>query len=235
VDNEDGMGALQVDDSHLYWLRSPAQGASAGQVRRVAKVAGAIAESITQEALDPASLTLQGGSLFYPATGSTAGVRQLATSGGASFDGFSGVFHTLASSGATICAAGPDADALASDPNSTLQAVTCGALDGSGAHLVASGLSAEVGALVVTDTTVYYATADGSLSAVAVDGSGAAIPSGNTGIVTSSDGTVDTTPANTVSPVFVSGPAGGVTLAVDATSIYWAHASGDGIYSLPLL
>ena len=210
VQNEDGLGALQVDDASVYWLRGPAQGAAAGQVRKAAKTPSTSVETLAQQPIDPGALALSGATLYYPGTGSAAGMQELPTGGGTPAAAMAGVFHILSTRGASVCGAGPDPSALAQDPNATSQAITCAGLDGSNPRAVASGLGV-VGALALDDAgMIYFATLDGSVGVASVDGSSAAGPM-----------------------IFASGPPGGASVAVDATSVYWANESGDAIFAVP--
>jgi hypothetical protein len=238
IQNEDGLGDLQVDTGRLYWLRLQGQGSSSGQVRTATAAPGATASQLFADTLAPGalSLALAGRALYYPALDSSAlgeptSVHQLAEAGGAPTAALDGIFHTVATFGATVCAAGPDPQALATDSLSTAEAVTCAALDGSGARVLASGLASPVAALAVDGSSVYFATDDGSVSAASLDGTPIAPPSD---IVTSSDATAATPTYTQGGPVtFAMGPAGGASLAADGTNVYWAYTNGDAVMSLP--
>jgi hypothetical protein len=236
-----GLGDLQVDDTHLYWLRSGSSD-SPGQVRKAEKALQTTPETLATGTLDPGTLTRAGAFLYYPAVGDGAGANELSTSGGTPVTEFAGVFHRLATNGAVLCSAGIDAQALAQDPTTTAQSITCAQPDASGlvtnsdgtvadgrSRIVASGLGF-VTSMSVDDTNIYFTTDDGQFSVVGLDGSA---PAGVTSIVTSSDGTTDTGSGVSGPAVIASGPAGGANVAVDLTSVYWAHSKGNAIFAAP--
>ena len=238
-ENEDGVGSLQVDASYAYWLRGPGEGAAnaTGQVRKAPKAVAAAVQTLLSDSIDPHALALNG-SLYFPATITTplaagSGLYALPTTGGTPVAATSGQFATVATYGASICSAGADAQALATNPNATAQAITCTALDGSNPTVVAAGLPSLVTSLTLDDTTVYFGTADGTMSAVAVDGT---TPVGG-GAVTSPDGTaiLGPTSSGAYGPVvFASGPtAAASVVAVDVTQVYWAHTGGNAIFAMP--
>jgi hypothetical protein len=230
VANANGLGALQVDDASLFWLVNPDEGTPAGQVLKAPKSAGANpAVLLTMSSLDPGTLALVGSTLYYadPLPGSSqGGVRELDIKGGMPVTDVIGSFHLIASGRSTVCSAGPDPQALATDPLTTAQAITCAALDGSNAHVVAGALSV-VTSIALDDVTVYFATVDGSLTAVPV-----AHVSPSSGASTS-DGSGSGTCQCPGATVFATGPAGGATVAIDDTNVYWAHVNGNAIFVLP--
>ncbi len=236
VANQDGLGDLKVDDTHLYWLvaQAQAQGASTAEVRSALKAAGAAPATLATDGLSSNVLALAG-SLYYlsPGTMGAAGVRELPVTGGTPSTDVSGDYYALASSGASLCTSGPDTAALANDPSSTAQAVTCAALDGSNSRVVASGLTTPInptGGLALDGSTVYFATADGSFSAASLDGSVIPSPSGS---ITSSDATWIAPTYPPGGPVlFAAGAAGGGLITSDGTSVYWTDGAGS-IYSMP--
>jgi hypothetical protein len=247
VQNEDGLGDLQVGDG-VYWLRAQGEGFASGDVRRALKVPSATAETLLSDVLYPGALALAGTTLYYPALGTMmvgdgSGVRQIPadvpTTGTKPAVDFDGVFYTLSTHGSSVCGSGIDPTALAMDPKTSFQAVTCAALDGSGQRVVASGLTSAVVSVVLDDTYVYFATADGAVSVIGLDGSAPPVPSG---AVTSSDGTngvvttSDGTPVPAAQPggptIIAMGPPGGISLALDATSVYWAHVAGDAVFAM---
>jgi hypothetical protein len=262
VANANGLGALQVDDASLFWLVNPDEGASAGQVLKAPKSAGANpAALLTMSSLDPGTLSLVGSTLYYfdplPGT-SQGGVRELDSKGGMPITDVIGSFHLVASGPSTVCSAGPDPRALATDPLATAQAITCAALDGSNAHVVAGALSV-VTSIALDDATVYFATVDGSLTALPVDhvsptagastsdgeNGGSTVPagacyggagcscSGGAGGVQVCDASGSGTCQCPGATVFATGPAGGATVAIDDTNVYWAHVNGEAIFVLP--
>ncbi len=239
-ENEDGVGSVQVDATSLYWLRAADETSATGQIRKAPKIAGSTVETLLSDSLDPGGLALNG-SLDFPAnvtatpatpTADTSALYTLPTTGGTPVAAASGSFDSVVTYGANICSAGPDAAALALDPNSTAQAITCTALDGSNPNVVASGLTNVVTTMTLDDTTVYFGTADGTMSAVALDGTSPVF----TGTVTSPDDATVVGPTSTGStgPVtFATGPAGSASLAVDVTQVYWAHANGNAVFAMP--
>jgi hypothetical protein len=241
-ENEDGLGSLQVDDTSVYWLRAITEVTTSGQgqVRKAPKTVGATVQTLLSDSLDPGALALNG-SLYFPAgvaatpetpALATTGLYTLPTTGGTAVAAVSGSFDSVVTYGANICSAGPDAQALSLDSSSTAQAITCTALDGSNPNVVAAGLANVVTTMTLDDTTVYFGTADGTMSAVALDGTSPIV----TGPVTSpDDGTVvGTTSTGGSGPVtFATGPAGSASLAVDITQVYWAHTNGNAIFAMP--
>ena len=73
---------------------------------------------------------------------------------------------------------------------------------------VGAGPPQEGAGLVADDTQVYFSTLEGDLSFVSL-----------------LDGGSPTS--------FASGPSGRTSIAVDRTSIYWAHADGDAVFVYP--
>jgi hypothetical protein len=237
-----GLDDLQVDATQagqIYWIPSADQGQ--GQVLAAAKVIGAAGAIINEQGASVGkALALTGPDLYYPAvysgptsqtTSDPATVIRVTTSADVYTDTMPGVFYGLTTFGSTICGSGPDAQALALDPTSTAQAVTCAALDGSDVHVVVSGISSNVEALAVDGSSVYFASFDGSVSAASLDG-GTIVPTQD--IITSSDDTTTPpSPAPGAPVVFAVGPQGGASLAVDGSSVYWAYANGDAVLSMP--
>jgi hypothetical protein len=242
---EDGLGTLQLDDNHVYWLR-PGNTAGPGMLRKAPKVASAAVDTIAESALDPNSLLLAGSLYFYdPSTtgGSSPSVLAIATDGGGMTQVIGGSFHMVATNGSTICGAGTDPRAVAVNPTSTTQAIVCASLDGGtgtvtssddttgGPRTVASDLGFVV-AMTLDDNTIYFVTDDGQVSAVGLNG--AAPGDTSVPVVTSSDGTTDSSSsAAGASVVMATGPAGGASITLDATSVYWVHENGDAIFSMP--
>jgi len=262
VQNVNDLGALQVDDSSVYWLVGQSEGIGSGQIVKAAKAPAAPRTVLLDMSpLDRSSITLTESRLYYVGTTSTAtGVNELGVQGGTPTTDVTGSFSIVASATNTVCSAGPDPTALSADPNATAQAVTCSALDGSNAHLVATGLPAPVISIVCDDTTVYFATTDGAVSSVPVDANIPVVMSGPTsdssgtgqapgaGICAADaacacagtttgvqvcDGMGNGTCQCPSSATFAKGPAGGASLAIDTTSVYWAHLNGDAIFALP--
>jgi len=237
-DNEDGVGALQVDDSYAYWLRAPGEGIvdAAGQVRKAPKAVAAAVQTLLSDSIDPKALALNG-SLYFPADVSTplatgTALYQLPLTGGTPVAAVTGQFTSVASYGGSICSTGADAQALSLDPTSGAQAITCTALDGTNPTIVASGLASIVTSLTLDDTNVYFGTADGSMSVVGLDGASPVM----TGSVTSPDSDTIVGPTSTGASgpvVFATGPAGVASVAVDITQVYWAHTNGNAILAMP--
>jgi hypothetical protein len=81
-------------------------------------------------------------------------------------------------------------------------------LDGTSEHVVVEG-EPKLAAVVGDSSNVYFATLDGAVSAAPIQGGGA-----------------DPTP-------IAQGPAGVVSLAMDATSIYWANSEDGAVMMMP--
>jgi hypothetical protein len=238
-ENEDGVGALQVDDTSLYWLRGideVASIATTGQVRTAPKLAASAVQTLFSDSVNPNALALNG-TLYFGAQLATPefdgfGLAELPTSGGtpvAPVAVASG--NNTASYGANVCTSGIDAQAQSLDANTTLEAITCSALDGTNPNVVAAGLTAAVMSLTLDDTTVYFNTADGAMSAVSLDGTTPIV----TGATTSPDNdtVVGATPSAGNGPVtFATGP-GSASVAVDTTQVYWAHNAGNAVFAMP--
>jgi hypothetical protein len=263
VQNVTGLGALQVDESSLYWMDGQSEGALSGQIVKAPKaLAAAQTVLLPTSPLDPNTLTLSGATLYYVALGSTpsVGVTELDVTGGMPVTDVQGSFTRVASATATVCGAGADPTALALDPTSAAQAITCSALDGSNARLVATGLTAVVTSVALDDTTVYFATADGAVSAVPVAATSPVDMSGS-----SSDGTASGQPVGagtcfegaactcsgaasgaqvcdsmgngtcqcSGAATFAMGVPGGASIAIDDTNVYWAQSAGNAVFALP--
>jgi hypothetical protein len=273
-----GQAVFQIDEASMYWLGTAQDdstcksGCSADlvcqasacvplhQVFKAAKAPAApMAALLNNTSLQPIALTLAGGNLYYATAdspGQVAGIEDLSISGGTPVTTVTGTFQLVTSATATLCSAGLDPAALALDPTATAWAVTCSALDGSNAHVVASGLANVVSSLTTDDDNVYFATVDGAVSYVPVNGNapvdmtGITPPEDTTGCVagaacscsdTSSIGMFmcDSSGVGTCQcsggTTFAKGPPGGASLAIDQTSVYWAHSAADAIFAMPRL
>jgi hypothetical protein len=264
VENVTTLGALQVDEGSLYWMVGQSEGALSGQVVKAPKApAAAQTVLLPMSPLDPNTLTLTGATLYYAgavATSAPVGLTELGVTGSAPVTDVQGTFTRVASATATVCGAGPDPVALAADPTSAAQAITCSALDGSNPRLVATGLTAVVTSVALDDTTVYFATADGAVSAVPVAATSPVDMSGS-----SSDGTASGQPVGagtcfegaactcsgaasgaqvcdsmgngtcqcSGAATFAMGVAGGASVAIDDTNVYWAQSAGNAVFALP--
>ena len=95
---------------------------------------------------------------------------------------------------------------------------------------MAAGIEAPITSVTLDETNVYFGTYDGQLNAVALDGS--APVSTSTTQVVEPDGSVSIVPVTTGSNVMplATAPAGTLSIAVDATSVYWASSNGDAIW-----
>jgi hypothetical protein len=261
VHNANGLGALQVDESSLYWMIGGGEAAVSGQILKAAKAPAASPTAlVTSATLYANTLAQVGATLYYydPLTGSTTpgGVREVDVTEGSPVTDVPGSFSQVATATSTVCSAGPDPQARALDPNATAQAVTCAALDGSNPRVVASGLTAVVTSMALDDTTVYFATADGAVSSVAADGSNPMVGSGSTSTasppgdcianagcscpgsatgVQMCDALGNTTCQCSGASTFAMSPAslGGAYLAIDPTNVYWAQPNGDAVFALP--
>jgi hypothetical protein len=199
--DEQDTVALRVDDANVYWARK------SGPIMSKPKT-GEPPVTLAIDPSHPFSLAQGGATLFWSAGQVDDGaVRDVAIAGGAVNDFDHPLSpRILAANGAYVCWASLDRDALEKDPLSSAQTLSRAALGAADAHVLARDLG-EVTALIADETHVYFATLDGKLNAVPVEG-----------------GDVTT---------FASGAGGKTSLAVDATSVYWAHEKGDAVFVYP--
>ncbi len=207
-ENEQDPVGLRVDDDNVYWARQD------GFVRRVPK-AGGERVTLAKDSGKVLALADSGVSLLWvqqePAAGeepAAGAVRQVSSSGGdAATLALAPAPRAVAANGTDVLWASLDPDALALDPKSNAMRISRAVLDGSDERVVARELH-DVDALVADDTQVYFSTLEGDLSFVSL-----------------LDGGSPTS--------FASGPSGRTSIAVDRTSIYWAHADGDAVFVYP--
>jgi hypothetical protein len=218
------IAGLQVDDTHVYWSRSRSDDQDKrGDVKRGPKGGGTpevLASSLTKPFF---SLAMVGSSLFWNVDGTRGpdgtidgAVREVAVDGGSErlFAGEIISPRSLATNGQHICWTSLDPDALTLDPTSSAQIITRADLDGTGVRRVASDLE-NLEAFVADDATIYYAYTSqnedeapyGAVASISIDGG---------------------------EPYrFARGVPGKTSIAVDQTSIYWAHQEGDALLTMP--
>ncbi len=213
---------LSTDPTSVYWT------VASGDVNAASKT-GAQSRALATAQVNP--LAISAGAMIYWADAGATGQP----SGG-------GAVLSVGPSGGTAQTVLPMQDnpvALMTDGaylywgnqgDSTNGTVSIAAVDGTNPQTLASNV-AQLHTVVGDGVSVYYSSLDGSVSAVPV--SGAAWMTTNQTTVDMAPGTTST---QSGTPLIL-GPAGTVSLAMDATSIYWANqADLDGaILTMPKL
>ena len=228
VSNDQPSGTIAVDDTHVYWS------AKDGAIGRTAKEGGT-AEPLAHAghgsslALDPTHIyfTSSEGTIQQRSKqdGSTADLApnqkvssQFALSGTTLLwaDQIkSSVNETLTNSGATgqlvADQSQPDGVAISSSniywSNTGENTVGVARRDGSDLHQIPALSTSLTSAVMGDDAFVYFADFGGGVNVASVHGGEAT--------------------------QLAQGPTGKVVLAMDATSIYWAHSSGGTIFTAP--
>ena len=206
AEGEDGTVGLQLDDKNVFWARS------SGEVKKAEKGGGALTLLAT-DPTRPSSLAQSDGTLCWTSGGDADGALHTVDVDrtGGTYDAPPIVRQlisprSLAATPGVAFWASLDPDALAADPTSSAEVLTRVNLDGSDVRTLSTGL-ASVDAMIADDATLYLSTLDGNVLSLPVDGGDAVS--------------------------FATGPKGRTSIAVDTTSVYWAHAGGDAIFALP--
>lgn len=198
---------VQVDDHRVFWSEQT------GEVKAVAK-GEATAEVIAADAGPLGSLSREGNRLFWavnPTSSTTEGgegaVHAVDTDGGEVSEVTRAAgLRALATARSRMAWVALDAEALAVDPTSNLLALTSAGIGGGDERVLARDLSG-VDSLVIDEAQVFFSTLGGDVA-----------------VASFVDGKPET---------FSSGLAGKTSLAVDATSVYWARREGTAIFARP--
>ena len=228
VSNDQPTGELAVDDKHVYWL------ASDGAISRTAKADG------TTEALVKAghasTLVIDPTHIYFTSIDGT--IQQRSKEDGSTTDLApnqkpssrlalngttllwadqikSNVNETLTNSGSTDALvakqSAPDLVAISSSSiywsNTGDNTVGVAQRDGTDVHLIPALSSSFTSAVMGDDAFVYFGDLSGGVNIASVHGGEAT--------------------------QLAQGPMGKVVMAMDASSIYWAHSSGGTIFTAP--
>ena len=219
---------LTTDPTSVYWT------VASGDVNAASKT-GAESRALATSQSNPLAISAGAAMVYWAnAVGASTGTNGDPNGGGA-------VLSVSPSGGvaATVLATQDNPVALMTDGayiywgnqgDSTNGTVSIAAVDGTNPQTLASNV-AQLHTVVGDGVSVYYSSLDGSVSAVPV--SGAAWMTTNQTTVDMAPGTSST---QSGTPLIL-GPAGTVSLAMDATSLYWANqADLDGaILTMPKL
>lgn len=208
VMNEQDVVGLRLDDKSLYWARRD------GVVKRLPKI-GSEETVIADQAGRIGSVAITKLNVIWsynpPATAGepaeAGAIQQAPIEGGATSTlAATKGLELIAASDVRVFWSGVDTDAIAMNPTARPILISSIALDGSDEQVLARDLE-DVNALAADEAHVFFSTSQGDVNVLPVGG-----------------GTPTT---------FSSGPTGKTSLALDATSVYWARAGGNAIFTYP--